>query len=117
MADLAIVACDCADIPLTREYNVKALHGLVGIGGHFSVIRRHVFTREYFSLIPEALGIGEIDLNADKNKSMRAWINATAEMGLGKELDHASQYSVIRKLLSLVPEDDLDFQGKRLNVG
>ena len=90
----AIVEGEYAGIPLVRHYNVKE-----------RVTDRFALVREYRALFPDASNYTEIDPDKYSGHLIRARVETTRKSGIGKELAKGSQYSVVRELLEIVPED------------
>jgi len=100
----AVADGEYAGTPLTRYYNALDLEPPTGRNGKFSVGDRSHLVKEFRSLLSDASAIGEIDLNLYRDRLVRAKVGTTSQTGLGEELDKPNQYSVIRKLLEIVPE-------------
>ena len=103
MLKFAIVEGDNAGIELTRYYNAKTLKEPIGRGGSFEVGDRSYLVKEFRSMLPELRSISEIDLDHYKDKLIRVQVGSTNKTGIGEQLSESDQYSVIRKLIEVVP--------------
>ena len=104
IVNFCIVEGENSGVPLTRYYNAKSLDEPLGPNGSFSVGDRSHLVKEFRSLLPEVRSISEIDLNLYANKLIRVQVETTNKTGIGEELSESNQYSVIRKLIEIVPE-------------
>jgi len=100
----AIVEGDLAGIPLTRYYNAIQLYDPIGPNGEFDVGDRSHLLKEYRSLLLDVRSTSEIDLDHYKGMVILAQVGTTKKTGTGEELSESNQYSVVRKLLEIVPE-------------
>ncbi|WP_405234186.1 hypothetical protein [Lentisalinibacter salinarum] len=100
----AVVEGEYAGTPLTRYYNVRHVEPPLGRDGKFSVGDRCHLVKEFRSLLSESSAKSEIDLNLYRGWLIRACVGTTNQTGLGEDLTKPNQYSVIRKLLEIVPE-------------
>ena len=104
MVNFAIVEGDYAGFPLIRYYNAKQLREPIGPNGDFDVGDRCHLVKEYRSLLPEVHAISEIDLNRYTDKLIRVQVVTVNKTGTGEAQSESNQYSIIRKLLEIVPE-------------
>jgi hypothetical protein len=102
--NFSVVEGDYAGTPLSRYYNAKNLHDPLGKSGDFDVGDRSHLVKEYRSLFPDIRSESQIDLNLYKDKSIRAQVESVNKTGTGEQLSGSNQYSVIRKLIEVVPE-------------
>ena len=99
----AIVEGEFAGVPLARYYNAKRLFEPIGTNGDFEAGDRSYLVKEFRSLLPDVRSISEIDLDLYKDKLIRAHVVTTNKTGTGEAISESNQYSVIRKLLEIVP--------------
>ena len=99
----AIIDGDYAGTPLTRFYNAKALVGDSANG--FTAPSRGALVREFRTLFADTQAQPDIDLNAYRDKLIRAKVETVGKDGLGQELAKPTRYSVIRKLIEIIPDD------------
>ena len=104
MANFAVVEGGYAGTPLIRYYNAKQVSEPIGPNGDFEVGDRSYLVKEFRALLPEVQSISEIDLDLYKNKLIRAQVKTTNKTGTGEDLSGSNQYSVIRKLVEIIPE-------------
>ena len=90
----AIAEGEYAGIPLSRYYNVKD-----------RLTDRFALVREYCAVFPDEPDYNQIDPDRFAGHLIRAKVETTRKSGVGKELNKASRYSVVRELLGIVPED------------
>jgi len=100
----AVVEGEYSGVPLTRYYNVANLGKPIGPDGSFEVGDRSHLVKEYRLLLPQVQSISEIDLDLYKDTLIRVRVKTTNKTGIGEELSESNQYSIIRKLLEIVPE-------------
>jgi len=100
----AVAVGEYGGTPLTRYYNALDLEPPIGRNGQFSAGGQSHIVKEFRSLLSDASAIDEIDLNLYRGRLIKARVDTTSRTGLGEELDQPNQYSVIRKLLEIVPE-------------
>ena len=100
----AVVEGEYSGTPLTRYYNAKRLFDPIGPDGDFEVGDRGHLVKEFRTLFPDIRSISEIDPDAYKGKLIRVRVESTNKTGTGEELSESNQYSVIRKLIEIVPE-------------
>ena len=89
-----IVEGEYAGTPLTRFYNIKD-----------RVTDRFAVVREYRACFPNEPDFCRIDPDTYSGHLIRAEVTTTRNSGAGKELTKVSQYSVVRELLEIVPDD------------
>ena len=104
MAKFAVVEGEYEGIPLTRYYNARSLGEPHGLNGEFEVGDRSWLVKEYRTLLPEIPSISEIDLEHYRDKLIRVQVETTNSTGTGEKLSDSNQYSVIRRLIEIVPE-------------
>lgn len=104
MLKFAIVEGEFEGIPLIRYYNAKRLFDPIGPDGGFEVGDRSDLVKEFRSLFPDIRSISQIDPDAYRGKLIRVQVESTKKTGTGEELTESNQYSVIRKLLEIIPE-------------
>lgn len=100
----AIVEGEYAGVPLIRYYNAKHLGEPIGPNGDFDVGDRCHLVKEFRSLLPDIRSISEIDLDLYKDRLIRVQVETVNKTGLSEELLESNQYSVIRKLLEVIPD-------------
>ena len=100
----SVVEGEYAGVPLTRYYNAKQLFDPIGPNGDFEIGDRSHLVKEFRTLNPDIRSISEIDPDAYKGKLIRVLVESINKTGTGEELSNSNQYSVIRKLLEIVPE-------------
>ena len=100
----AIVEGEYAGIPLARYYNATRLYEPIGPNGDFEVGDRGDLVKEFRTLLPDVRSISKIDLDLYKDKLIRVQVVTVNKTGLGEELSESNQYSIIRKLLEIVPD-------------
>jgi len=100
----AVVEGEYAGVPLARYYNVRRLYEPIGPNGDFDVGDRSYLVKEFRSLFPDIRSTSEIDLDLYRSKSIRVKVVTTNKTGTGEELTGPNQYSVIRKLIEIIPE-------------
>ncbi len=69
------------------------------------VTDRFALVREHRALFPDESNYTEIDPDKYSGHLIRARVETTRKSGIGKELAKGSQYSVVRELLEIVPDD------------
>ena len=104
IVNFAVAEGDYEGIPLTRYYNAVHLYEPVGPGGDFDVGDRSYLVKEYRSLLPEVRAISEVDLDLYVDKLIRVQVESVNKTGVGEVLSESNQYSVIRKLVKIIPE-------------
>lgn len=102
--NFGVVEGEYSGIPLTRYYNAKRLFDPIGPDGDFEVGDRSHLVKEFRTLFPDIRSVSEIDPDAYKDKLIRVQVELTSKTGTGEELLASNQYSVIRKLIEIVPE-------------
>ena len=83
---------------------MNSLSEPIGPSGSFDVGDRCHLVKEFRSLLPDVQSISEVDLDLYKDKLIRAQVETINKTGKGEELSSSNQYSVIRKLVEIVPE-------------
>ena len=101
----AIVEGEYVGIPLTRFYNVKLIGRGTNSSQCFEAPSRGALVREFRTLFPDFLLQPQVDLNAYKDKLIRAMVDTVDKDGLKQELANPNRYSVIRKLIEIIPDD------------
>ena len=76
-----------------------------GVGTFLHDDDRFALVREHRALFPDDSNCSRIDPDKYAGHLIRAKVGTTRKSGSGKELTKASQYSVVRELLEIVPED------------
>jgi hypothetical protein len=104
IVNFSVVEGEYCGMPLKRYYNAKNLYEPIGIDGEFDVGDRSHLVKEHRSLLPDAHSISEVDLELYKDKSILAQVVTVNKTGTGEKLSTSNQYSVIRKLVEIVPE-------------
>ena len=102
--NFAIVKGEFEGIPLARYYNAVHLYDPLGPGGDFDVGDRSFLVKEFRTLLPEAQSMGEVDLDNYKDKLIRVQVETVNKTGVGEVLSQSNQYSIIRKLVEIIPE-------------
>ena len=90
-------------IPLARYYNAVHVYDPIGPDGDFDVGDRSYLLKEFRSLLPDVGSTNEIDLDLYKDKPIRVQVETTNRTGTGEGLTTSNQYSVIRKLIEIIP--------------
>ena len=101
--NFAIVEGEYAGIPLARYYNAVHIYDPIGPGGHFDVGDRCHLLKEFRSLLPDVPSISEVDLELYQDKPIRVQVETINKTGTGEDLASSNQYSVIRKLIEIIP--------------
>ena len=90
--------------PLSRYYNAIRIFDPIGPDGGFEVGDRSYLLKEFRLLFPEILTTDKVDLNVYRGKRILVDVETTNKTGTGEILTESNQYSVIRKLIEIVPE-------------
>ena len=102
--NFAVVEGEFEGVPLTRYYNALKISEPIGPNGSYEVGDRSYLVKEFRSLLPDVQSISEIDLDLYEDKLIRVEVETINKTGLGDELSKSNQYSIIRRLLEIVPE-------------
>lgn len=99
-----IVEGEKSGVPVSRYYNAKRLFDPIGPDGDFEVGDRSYLVKEFRALFPDIRSISAIDPDTYRGKLIRVQVESTKRTGTGEELPESNQYSVIRKLIEILPE-------------
>ena len=102
--NFAVVDGEYEGIPLARYYNARNLSDPVGPNGDFEIGDRCHLLKEYRALLPNVRSTSQIDLDHYKGKLIRAKVRTVNESGNGETLGDNNQYSVIDRLIEIIPE-------------
>ena len=91
-------------MPLVRYYNAITLENPIGANGVYTVGDLGYLVKEFRTLFPSIQATSEIDLNLYKDKLIRVEVETVNKTGVGEELSKSNCYSVIRRLIEIVPE-------------
>jgi hypothetical protein len=101
--NFAIVEGEYEGIPLARYYNAIHIYDPIGPGGHFDVGDRCHLLKEFRSLLPNVRSTNEIELDLYHDKLIRVQVETINKTGTGEVLTASNQYSIIRKLIEIIP--------------
>ena len=95
-----------AGSPISRYYNVKALSGRPQRFGNYIAAAKGDLVREYCTLRPERKRLDRISWRWLKGKLVLGEVRTVERDSKGGSLPEATGYSVIAKLLRVLPEFD-----------
>ena len=118
LAHFAVAEGEYGGTPLTRYYNVDDVSSSPGQKAEFSASARRHLVREFRTLLPDLASQGALDLNAYKGKLIWAEVETVGQDGLKQDLSQANRYSVIRRLVKIIPDDyEVLFDEPQTRVG